>query len=653
MATRLFALVIGIDKYKSGNIWNLETCVDDAHAMKRWLTHDLHVPREQICLLTNEMATQHAIEESFMAHLVNNPAIERGDAIVIYFAGHGSSIRSPRGWFGEDSKDVEVLCPYDHEQRHSTGRIAGISDRSLRAMAKDLSGAKGNNITIILDCSFSAPTTRVALRERRHSRWTPTTKATSADLDLCLWRNALADSPSKPVRGFTRVGYDSHVVLAACGYGQSAVESKGGGNFTHAILAAKDSQAIHHKTYVELLHDIDAILGEEQHPVCVGHHKQRILFNGIPFSPDARYISTNFVTDTYGDGRLRIEAGAIHGIAEGTEFSLHDHNCRGSRNPPLANVSAVEVHPTWCWAQSKSRKRPVLRGVWAQITRWNNRTPFRVHVRRSLFTFFRRCRLVREISRADQGGEYEQTRVNMLRVRSPSQADISVKLHRRGLVLERHDNAVASHCRRVINLSSEQTSSDLRILDAAAHFHLHLYRQNSEKPLRDKVTMALYRLDSNTWTRVSGNLLVDGRAQITDDEKHSIYSVVLHNDSDVDLWPYLAYMDASGYGINMIYHPESSASAPPLQKHNHLVIGSGTIDSEALSFTLANGADTGAGFLKLFVCSEFTPMTFIEQGPSTSVAISSSVPSGWSRKRLRNEIWDSVVACVTVVRKQL
>ncbi|TCD70321.1 hypothetical protein EIP91_003950 [Steccherinum ochraceum] len=650
MSTRLFALIIGVDKYKSGNIWDLETCVDDAHSIKHWLTHDLHVPRSQICLLTNEMATQRAIEESFMSHLVTNPAIERDDAILIYFAGHGSSIRAPRGWFEDGSKEVELLCPYDHDMKSSSGRVAGISDRSLHAMIQDLSEAKGNNITLIFDSSFSAPTSRVALRERRHSRWTPTTKATSDDLHASLWRNTSTGSPSqKPIRGFARIGYDSHIVIAACGHGQSAIETKGGGNFTQAFIAAKDSHAIHHKTYAAFMHDLENIMGEGQRPVCVGIRKQRILFNGVPFAPDARYIST----DVYGDDTLRVDAGAIHGVADGTEFSLHDHNCRGSRNPSLATLTAVEIHPTWCLARSKSNPKSVLRGSWAQITRWNNRIPFQVHIRHSLFTLFRRCRVKREISRSTSSGEQRRPGVNMLHVKTASQADVSVKLHRREMVVERHDAAIASNCRRIIKLSSEQTSTDMRILDAAAHFHLHLHRKNPQKPLLGLVTMGLYRLDSGTWTRVSGNLLVDGRAQIVDDEKDSIYSVVLHNYSDVDLYPYLAYMDASGYGINMIYHPDARASVPPLRKHSHLVIGSGTLDSEALSFTLADGADTGAGFLKLFVCSEFTPMTFIEQGPPTAAPISSSPPAGKSGHSSRTELWDSVVACVTVVRKQL
>ncbi|CAL1706496.1 unnamed protein product [Somion occarium] len=647
MATKLFALVIGLDKYKSGNIWDLETCVNDAHSIKRWLTHDLHVPREQVCLLTDKQATQRNIEDNFMSHLVNNAAIEHGDAILVYFAGHGSSLRAPRGWFGHNSKTVEILCPYDHDTKCPAGRIAGISDRSLNAMMRDLAAAKGDNITLILDCSFSSPTSRLALRDRRHARWTPTSKATPEDLDAGLWRSALGYSAKSPCRGFAGIACDTHIILAACRQGESANESKSGGNLTLALLAVKNSKSIHRMSYSDLLRNIENRV-EDQHPICVGLRKQRALFNGIPFIADTRYVPIDF----YDDEKLRVDAGAIHGVTEGTEFSVHKHNCRGSLNPVLASFSAVEVHPTWCLVRSRSRGKAAIRDGWARITRWNNRTPFRVHFRKSFFSFFRRLRLRRCLpSKTD--AVQPRPGVNMVRVKNSSQSDVSVKLRRREIVLERHDGLIAANCRRIIHLSSEQTNTDLRVLDAAARFHLHLHRRNPQRPLLGMVTMELYRLDPSSWSRINGNLLVDGRAEIVDDEKNAIYAVVLHNYSDTDLWPYLAYMDSSGYGISMVYHPDATSSRPPLRKHSDLVIGSGTTDSEALSFSLTEGADTGAGFLKLFVSSVFTPMTSIEQGAVSSSTPMFSPTSGRSiEKSSSQDLWDSIVSCVTVVRRR-
>lgn len=634
---------IGIDDYKSGNVWNLESCVDDAQCIRRWLTHDLHVPRGQVCLLANGQATKRSIEDNFMAHLVNNPEIDRDDAILIYFAGHGSSLPSPRGWYSDGMKDVEVLCPYDHDSKSAEGRVAGISDRSFHAMLKDLAQAKGNNITVVLDCCFSAHT---ATRERRHVRWTPTTKATSDDLYKGLWRSTVAGSSvGDPVRGFARASSDTHIVLAASSPGASAFEGKGGGLFTRALLSVKDSVPLHNLTYGEFIYLVEE--GMEGHkPVLLGPHKDRALFDGVPFLQDGRFVPV----ESYSVDSLRIDAGAIHGVTEGTELTLHEHNHQGSLNPALASYLATEVHPTWCLARKKSRNDATLEKGWARVTKWNNRPPFRVHLRRSIFGLFRRCRLRRALP-SQTAAAASKEGVNIVRVKNAAQADMSITMKRREAVVERHDSMIAGNSRRIIHLPSTESRSDLKLVDAAARFHLHLHRKNPSKPLRNLVTMELYRLDAQTWTRVSGNLLVDGRAQIVDDEKDSVYSVVLHNYSDHDLWPYLVSMDSSGYSISMVYHPDPSGGHAPLRKHQHMVIGSGTLDSEALSFTLADGAPTGAAFLKLFVSSEFTPMTFIEQGVTPSATASQS-RSSEKKKTLeaKGEIWDSVLACVNVVR---
>ncbi|KAI0786679.1 hypothetical protein C8Q75DRAFT_808204 [Abortiporus biennis] len=652
MATRIFALIIGINNYKSGNIWDLETCVDDANNIKHWLTHDLHVPRDQVKLLLNKQATKLAIEDAIMGHLVNNPDIEKGDAIFIYFAGHGSTIHAPKGWFNDGHRDVEVLCPYDHDTKNPEGRVAGISDRSLAEMLKDLFETKGGNITLMLDCCFTAPSP--SFRERRRTRWTPTTKAVPDDLYHGLWRSGIShsDAPNS-FRGFARVGSDTHVVLAACRSGEWAFEGKSGGNFTESVISLKDTTPVHSLTYVDLIQRVDVKLQDTQHPVCLGRNKDKMLFDGVPFTPDARYVSYELCDDD--SSRLRVDVGEIHGICEGTEFSLHRHNHHGSINPILATYSAVEVHPTWCLARNKSighAKCPLSEG-WARVTRWNNRAPFRIHVKQSIFNFFRWLRLRRELPNKQPDIMPGKSTMNTLRVRSDSEADVSVKVQKRSVALERHDGVIASNARRIIHLPSDRTLTDIKALDSAAHFHLHLHRKNPQKPLQELVSMELYRLDSSLWIRVSGNLLVDGRAQIVDDGKNSIYAVVLHNHSDTDLYPYLAYMDASGYGISMVYHPTSALSPPPLKKHSHLVIGSGTLDSEALSFTLAEGADTGAGFLKLFLASTFTPMTFIEQGLPASTVFKSAKQwdTGSIDEKAPAELWDSIMACVTVVRK--
>ena len=653
MAGQVFALLVGIDKYQAGNIWNLDAAVDDARSIERWLTSDLQVPRDHICTLLDAQATKRNIEERFMSHLLNNLAIEPGDAIIVYFAGHGSSIRAPPGWFDRARGEVSVLCTYDYDTKLPKGQTnTGISDRSLHAMLQDLSRVKGDNITLILDTCFCLPpTSNDDPKERRFTRYTPTRKATPEDLLAGLWSTA-SSHKAEPVarRGFTGVSSESHVILAACSSGWAATERKDGGNFTRALLALKDARPLHKLTYADLPAELAPFMGDHQYAACAGMNVDRILFDGVPFVPDTRYIPVLL----HDHQHVQVDAGEIQGITVGTEFAIHPHNRRGSLNASIGYYVATLAFATWCLAKPKSPGKQTVRQGWARVTRWNNPTPFHVDVKYTLCSFFRRNRLVSRIP-STTVDLAEKSGVGVLRAQSAKSADLSVKLRSKALVVERRDGLISANCQRTLHIQSGDTRTDVKTIEAAARFNMHLYRKQPSRPFAGKVSMELFRLDPSSWTRISDNLLVKGRAQIVDEQDaNAIYAVVLHNDSDVDLWPYLAYMDAGGYSISMVYQPDPSASSPPLRRRSHLVIGSGTTESEALSFALTDGADNGAGFLKLFLSTTYTSMTILEQGPTVASVTQPMYGPGDQSKTARlvpdNALWDSLLASITVVR---
>ncbi|KAH7916567.1 caspase domain-containing protein, partial [Hygrophoropsis aurantiaca] len=551
MATRIFALIIGIDDYKSGRIWNLESCADDARRMSQWLTQDLHVPKDQISMLLNKDATKRQIEDTFMAHLVNNPDIVQGDAIVVYFAGHGSSIRPPRDWCEGTASDVQVLCPYDHDSKGPEGRVAGISDRSLTAMLEELARTKGDNITLILDCCFSSSQLSSNARDRRYIRCTPTAKATPEDLFAGLWKGARGQT-FKGGFGFYRDDVE-HTLLAACGVGEKAIEGKEGGKFTLEFLELTKTIPLHQIRSVDLPERIATSLGRghHQHPVCMGKYKSRVIFGGVPFVPDTQFVPIDGEKDC-----LRLEMGAIHGVVEGTEFSVHGHNRRGSINPSLDSCRVYEVHPTWSLARRKSLSKPAGRGSWARITRWNNRTPFRVYVKRTCSSFFRRFICGYKSSAEEMDTLPVDKGFNIVRVESSTMADISVGVHTRDVRVENLDHLVPASTHPIVSIDRSTEKSNV-ILDEAARFHMHLHRTNPEKPFRDSVKMELFRVDPKTKSRVGQNLLKNGEVNLTQVQGAS-YAVVLQNHSDTDLWPYLAYMDSNGVDIGLLYHPNPS-----------------------------------------------------------------------------------------------
>src|SRR6266404_4228681 len=436
MASSVYALIIGIDQYKSSKIWNLSSCVDDAFKMRRWLMNDLHVPRDHIYMLTDSKATKSAIEDAFMSHLVNNPSIMTGDSIIIYFAGHGSSSIAPERWHNGNPFHVEMLCPYDQGIRVRGGRVAGLTDWSVYAMIDELSEAKGDNITLILDCCFSPARNRSRVSVRPNTRWTPSGMSlTSDDLYAGLWRSALGRKLPSEGHGFYQKATSSHVTILAC--------SQGG----------------------------------DQHPICLGKHRNGILFGGTAFTPDTRYVEAIWV-----DRDVRIAAGAIHGVVEGTEFSMHEYNVHGSPNPVLATLQVSEVYPTWCLSKVKSQSQIRIEEGWARVTRWNNRTPFKIHLKRTCLSLRRWWNLRRKLPEKSQR-ESTSGGCWIMRVAKAKQAHISLRSRPNCLSIERHDTLICDNCPQTVTVETRQHFDDVKVIDAAANFHLHLHRLNPTVPL--------------------------------------------------------------------------------------------------------------------------------------------------------------------------
>ena len=147
--SRLFGLVIGIDKYKSNEIRNLRGCKADAQSMVDLLARKLRIRSSHFLCLADERATRGAIISGFQDHLIDNNNIERGDSMVIFYAGHGSRAAAPKGWVADESQ-VETICPHDERTDDDDGKeIFGIPDRTIGGLLRKLCGIKGDNIVRI------------------------------------------------------------------------------------------------------------------------------------------------------------------------------------------------------------------------------------------------------------------------------------------------------------------------------------------------------------------------------------------------------------------------------------------------------------------------------------------------------------------------
>jgi hypothetical protein len=113
-----------------------------------FLTTDLEVPSDHIINLRDSDASRERIVKAFEA-LRDDPRIESGDPILIYYAGHGGLRRAEEEWrlkYGLD--DVQVIFPFDYgvQAPGSAKPVNCIPDKTIFGLLNKLAAAKGDNI---------------------------------------------------------------------------------------------------------------------------------------------------------------------------------------------------------------------------------------------------------------------------------------------------------------------------------------------------------------------------------------------------------------------------------------------------------------------------------------------------------------------------
>ena len=146
---RLFDLIIAINTYQHANIRDLSGSVNDGNAFLDFLTSKLGVPTANILKLYNQEATREKIIQSFKTHLILYENIRKGDAMVFFYAGHGSSVKAPQNWQVKGDY-VETIVPYDEGAIIDNEHIYGIPDRTFDGLMRQLAFVKGDNIVSIM-----------------------------------------------------------------------------------------------------------------------------------------------------------------------------------------------------------------------------------------------------------------------------------------------------------------------------------------------------------------------------------------------------------------------------------------------------------------------------------------------------------------------
>jgi len=350
---RIWALLVGIDTYLSNTVAPLRGCINDVAAMRILLQTRYGVPDTQIRMLRGPEATRTAMLQAFADFLIQNAQIGYGDQIVFHYSGHGSQMRVGPHEYEPDGLN-ETIVPYDSR----TPGVYDIPDKTLATLLDQLAAAKGDQLTVILDCCHAGSGTRQV--------WAPGAtgvrripadlRLPPADLDGLL-RSGGTRGRATSASGGWRATLP-YVLLAGCQDREEAYEyestvdtdSSGTQGVWHGaftfFLLREWQQLPADATYAELYDRVAPLVNGQfraQLPQCEGQ-RDRMIFAAAAVQRDQLIAVQPGVA---GDG-IRLGAGLVHGLRPGTQVAVYGPEVRRllSGAPPLALARVTTVSAT-------------------------------------------------------------------------------------------------------------------------------------------------------------------------------------------------------------------------------------------------------------------------------------------------------------------
>lgn len=704
-----WALVVAINKYFNDVVHEVMGADLDGERVVEYLKQDLKTPADHICYLQDAEAKRSTIISEFRRHLIDNPRIRKGDAIIFHYSGHGSRMKAPPGWtvVEEKTRDgwddmIETIVPFDDGAIDpTTGRqICSIPDRTLAALIDCASRAHGTNITIILDCCHSGHGTRgnttifhdgkeLAVRSVHPSLLSPLDPEVDRDLmveSLSSMRTCAVDTGTRA--GAFRASLEhavrepesrarsvlgNHVLLAACGPREVAAGAESvGGIFTGLWLIALRNQNIRPRTYTEIIKFINmaaGISGYKQHPQCDGIVRDRLVFQEVVMSSE--YFDTAKVPGSA--NTLQVSAGEVHGIGLGTQFEIHllgeDLGSAGMLGKAEvkrieAVTSLLDVHwklpPTGKMiavvSQGPEKLRYTIDSNVLRSRRPSAESPEDRQAQESIERFRRGLK-------QDAG---ESSLGSITEVQKGEESELRLSFEGNGsMTIYRSDPLLSTLLNKTPRLTPEEVKRArfFSILKGIARFNRLLTLASATHPFNTSVTFDMYHLvtkgdraegfvisESETPVKISGEEVVveeDGR-----------YAIVLHNHSSKSLYVQIWYFDPNTYGICPFYQPAEPNKANLAARGGRLQIGASTEMAEPLQFYLPQGSQCDSAFVKIFVTDKPAKLDSLNQddliglGPDGKSNVLRRHRRGGESEIQTTGHWDTILRRISVERKK-
>ncbi|MEK7991772.1 MAG: caspase family protein [Thiotrichaceae bacterium] len=354
MNTTFYALLVGINQYKSPKLHNLNACINDVKAIEHLLQMKFNVPSENILILVDEQATHQAIKSAFQQHLIARAQAwqknqsENKPIFLFHFSGHGSYITNTN-YARASGITEESIVSYDSR----TENVFDIKDWELAGFISQLAQCGIDNTIISLDCCHSGSGTRNINRD---------------DIDECI-RLCPPDErpqPSQNPNSITRGGcfspawnelQNKHVLLAACRYDEQASENR---ELEHGLMTYFLVHELSHYdsdfpiTYQDLQHRLKRQFEEyylsrdiadknKQSVQCEGNTQYQI-FSGLKVKTELFFP----VLKQEGK-RVWIEAGFINGLTQTSLVSIYpEQQINYDPSQALAVLQVETLETTKC-----------------------------------------------------------------------------------------------------------------------------------------------------------------------------------------------------------------------------------------------------------------------------------------------------------------
>ncbi|KAJ6505615.1 caspase domain-containing protein [Mycena vulgaris] len=594
--SRVFALIIAIDKYAHDARWRLKECVNDANLIESFITTTFTT--HSIRRLDNEAATRQDILDNFQSHLIENTNINPGDTIIFYFAGHGSRVTAPVGWQSNDGL-IETICPYDQRTLVNgvVRGVPGIPDVTIAALLRELAHRGGSNITVILDCCYSGGATRAPGKILERSLLPDRLPFPDIDRDIWTRDSSNFDSTTK-LPGFGGVDCQ-YVLLAACAELQTAFD----GYFTSLLVKSLNQNP---STYADLLAMVppkrDGSGIAVQHPQCEWNYN-RLLFTTLIALDNKAFRLTK-----RDDGRYTVAAWAIHGVQIGMFFRVNSP-------PAVLRIEEVLMSSSILKLQDASTDIPSGVAAFAMMNLGMKvflEPPFS---------------LPPDMSMIDSCFTIVPVRQHADLILSLESLDSGEKLR-----IESVDPLLCHLSCHVTHMDWNEVRDHLpRSLDAIAHFRYHLGRRSdpgdpftsSEMSTHGadhifsalESEIALFRLGPPILgfrepEKPEKNLLsLSNRTGTLQNQEGIKYGIRLRSRPlQSYLFFYVFYMDPSDFSIQAWHLPKP----PPNPACEIAHIGYGAGGGYPIEFDL-EGKDYDAAFLKVFISTEYSDMSSLVQ----------------------------------------